>query len=52
VVWAIGFRVVTGVDRGKAALVAGGTWLLFALPAMLGSGIGGKLGNVEMKTGE
>lgn len=39
VVWAIGFQVITGVSRAKAALVAGGVWLLFALPGMLGGGM-------------
>ncbi len=44
VVWAIGFSVVTGVSRSKGALVAGGTWLLFAVPGMLGAGVADKMG--------
>jgi hypothetical protein len=50
VVWAIGFRIVTGVDRGKATMVSGATWLLFAVPSMLGPGIGAKPA-VQIKTG-
>lgn len=36
VVWAIGVHVVTGVSKGKAAIVAIGTWFLSALPAIIG----------------
>jgi hypothetical protein len=36
VIWMIGFQVVTGVTRSKAALVAGATWLLWGLPGILG----------------
>jgi hypothetical protein len=36
VIWAIGFQTATGVTRAKAALVAGATWLCWALPAVLG----------------
>ena len=52
VIWMIGFQVVTGATRSKAAIVAAGTWFLFAIPAMLGGGAAGKFGNVEIKTGD
>lgn len=52
VIWAIGFRVVTGVSKQKAAIVAASTWLIFAIPGMLGGGAMGKVGNVEIKTGD
>jgi hypothetical protein len=36
VVWAIAVHVVTGVSKGKAAVVAVGTWILTGLPAIIG----------------
>ncbi len=44
VILMIGFQVVTGVTRAKAALVAFGTWLLFAVPGMLGGGMAERMG--------
>jgi hypothetical protein len=49
VVWAIGFRVVTGVSKQKAAIVAGATWLLFAVPGILGGNAASKMGNMQIK---
>ncbi|HEX6694577.1 MAG TPA: Yip1 family protein [Longimicrobiales bacterium] len=36
VLWAIAVHVVTGVSKGKAAMVAIGTWLLTGLPGIIG----------------
>ena len=41
VVWGIAVHVVTGVSKGKAAIVAIGTWLLTGVPAILGGMLGG-----------
>ena len=42
VVWAIGVRVVMGATRAQAAIVAGATWILFALPGVISAAL--KLG--------
>jgi hypothetical protein len=52
VIWAIGFRVVTGVSKQKAAIVAAAAWFIYAIPGMLGGGAMSKMGNVEIKTGD
>ena len=41
VVWAIGVSVVTGISRGKAAVVAVCVWLLTGIPAIVGAIVGG-----------
>jgi hypothetical protein len=52
VLWAIGFRIATGVSKQKAALVAGATWFLFAVPGMIGSGVASKMGTVNITTAD
>lgn len=40
VVWGIGVRVVMGASRAQAAIVAAGTWLLFAVPGVVSAALG------------